>query len=163
MKRLSVSHGFYFVLLLGFWLILSQEISLEILLVGSGAVVLIMLYSRSMLYGTEDTSLFQPRKLMFFFKFILIMLIEILKSNIQVAKIVLSPSLPISPSFVKVKKTFKKDLHKVIYANSVTLTPGTLTVDVDEEGFLVHALTNDAAEGLKDGIIEKSVDHLEVK
>ena len=171
MKNQLKSYGYYFILLFLFWIILSQGFTLEIALIGAGATGLILLYSRSLLFSPKETTLFSPVpkettlfspvKILLFMKFIFIMLIEILKSNWQVAKIVLSPSLPISPSFVKVQKTFKKDFDKVIFGNSVTLTPGTLTVDIDEEGFLVHALTKEAAEGLKDNIIEKSIRELE--
>lgn len=136
---------------------------MEIALIGAGAVGLIMLYSKSLLFSPEETTLFSPGKILLFVKFIFVMLIEIIKSNWQVAKIVLSPSLPISPSFVKVKKTFEKDFDKVIFGNSVTLTPGTLTVDIDEEGFLVHALTKEAAEGLEGSIIEEFVRKLEAE
>lgn len=161
MKNQLKSYSYYFILLFLFWIILSQRFTLEIAVIGAGAAGLILLYSRSLLFATKETTLYSPVKILLFMKFIFIMLIEILKSNWQVAKIVLSPSLPISPSFVKVQITFKKDFDKVIFGNSVTLTPGTLTVDIDEEGFLVHALTKEAAEGLKDNIIEKSIRELE--
>ncbi len=163
MKNPLKTYGYYFVLLFLFWVILSQRFTLEIALIGGGAVALIMTYSKSLLFSPEETTLFNVKKIAFFIKFIFIMLVEIFKSNWQVAKIVLSPSLPISPSFVKVHKTFEKDFDKVIFGNSVTLTPGTLTVDIDEEGFLVHALTKEAAEGLEDSIIEKSVRILEAE
>jgi len=163
LKNRIKTYSYYFVLLFLFWIILSQQFTLEIALIGAGAVGLIMLYSKSLLFSPKETTLFSPGKIVLFVKFIFVMLIEILKSNWQVAKIVLSPSLPISPSFVKVKKTFEKDFDKVIFGNSVTLTPGTLTVDIDEEGFLVHALTKEAAEGLEGSIIEEFVRKLEAE
>ncbi len=163
MKNRIKTYSYYFVLLFSFWIILSQQVTLEIALIGAGAVGLIMLYSKSLLFSPEETTLFSLGKILIFINFVFIMLIEIIKSNWQVAKIVLSPSLPISPSFVKVHKTFKRDFDKVIYGNAVTLTPGTLTVDIDEEGFLVHALTKEAAEGLEDSIIEEFVRKLEAE
>lgn len=163
MKNRIKTYSYYFALLFLFWVILSQRLTLEVSLIGMGAVVLILGYSKSLLFSPKETTLYNPKKIIFFIKFIVIMLVEIFKSNWQVAKIVISPSLPISPSFVKVHKTFEKDFDKVIFGNSVTLTPGTLTVDIDEEGFLVHALTKEAADGLEDSIIEKSVRILEVE
>jgi multicomponent Na+:H+ antiporter subunit E len=163
MKNQFKTYSYYFILLFLFWIILSQRFTLEIALIGAGAVGLIMLYSKKLLFTPEETTLYNPGKILIFVKFIFIMLIEILKSNWQVAKIVLSPSLPISPTFVKIHKTFEKDFDKVIFGNSVTLTPGTLTVDIDEEGFLVHALTTEAAEGLEDSIIEEFVRKLEAE
>lgn len=163
MKNRIKTYSYYFVLLFLFWIILSQQLTLEIGLIGAGAVGLIMLYSKSLLFSPAETNLFSPGKILLFIRFIMVMLIEIIKSNWQVAKIVLSPSLPISPSFIKVKKTFEKDFDKVIFGNSVTLTPGTLTVDIDEEGFLVHVLTKEAGEGLEDSVIEKFVRKLEAE
>ncbi|MFP4457736.1 MAG: Na+/H+ antiporter subunit E, partial [Clostridia bacterium] len=50
-----------------------------------------------------------------------------------------------------------KDIFKVLYGNSITLTPGTLTVDILEDHYIVHALTKEAAEGLKDSIVENKI------
>lgn len=163
MKGNVKSYIYYFLLLFAFWIILSLQFTLEIALVGSVVVLFIMRYTKNMLFTVAETNLFGVKKTVQFLKFIGILLVEILKSNIQVAKIVLSPSLPIEPSFIRVPRTFKRDFDKVIYANSVTLTPGTLTVDVDEDGFLIHALTREAAEGLDGSIIEKTIRELEAE
>jgi multicomponent Na+:H+ antiporter subunit E len=82
---------------------------------------------------------------------------EIVKANIDVARVVLSPQMPISPKLVHVKPTQKSDLALVIYANSITLTPGTISVDVDHGDILVHAITRDAAAGLEDGEMDRRV------
>ena len=79
------------------------------------------------------------------------LLVEILKSNISVAKLILSPTLALSPRMVRVKATQSTDVGVVIYANSITLTPGTVTVDIDGDELLVHAITQDMADGLTGG------------
>ena len=61
----------------------------------------------------------------------------------------------------KVPLHIKKDLNKVIYANAITLTPGTLSVDMDENFILVHALTNAAANGIEGSILEQGIIELE--
>ena len=68
---------------------------------------------------------------------------EIIKANIDVAKRVLSPSLPIDPAMLPVKASQKTDLGKVIYANSITLTPGTVTIAIDGDTFMVHAIARE--------------------
>lgn len=83
--------------------------------------------------------------------------VEIFKANIDVAKCVLMSSKHLSPSLFTSKVTQKSDLGKVIYANSITLTPGTVTVDLDEDTVLVHALTEAAADGVKSGDMDKRV------
>lgn len=68
------------------------------------------------------------------------LLVEIAKSNWAVTKIVLAPGMPIRQRLFSVPYTQKTDLGQVIFANSITLTPGTLTVETDLGYFLVHAL-----------------------
>ncbi len=70
--------------------------------------------------------------------YIPVFLYELVKSNIDVLFRVLNPKLPINPGFVKVKSEIKGKLGKLILANSITLTPGTISVDADDEGIFVH-------------------------
>ncbi len=65
---------------------------------------------------------------------------EIIKSNWKVLKAILSPELDIHPTLVKVRTTCKSDLAKVVFANSITLTPGTVTLRVEDDFMLVHGL-----------------------
>lgn len=86
---------------------------------------------------------------------------EVLKSNWDVAKIILSPSLPISPRLIRVRATQSTDMGIVTYANSITLTPGTITCDVRDGWFLVHALTAESAAGVESGEMDAKVTALE--
>ncbi len=65
---------------------------------------------------------------------------ELLKSNFNVARIVLTPGLPIQPGIVKFTTTLKSDMAKMLLANSITLTPGTLTVDIVGDTYYIHWL-----------------------
>jgi len=73
---------------------------------------------------------------------------EIFVANLHVARIILSPSLPIRPLMVRYRGTQETDLGRAIYGNSITLTPGTITTGIDGDIFQVHAL---AAEELEVG------------
>ena len=86
---------------------------------------------------------------------------EIVVSNLAVAKVILSPSLPIHPRILRVDGKQKTPIGQVIYANSITLTPGTVTLDVRDNKFLVHALTSDSAAGLLSGEMDERVARLE--
>lgn len=86
---------------------------------------------------------------------------EILVSNLHVAKVILSPSLPIRPRLVRVKASQRTDMGQVWYANSITLTPGTITLDAHQGEFLVHALTDVTAEGLIEGTMDRKCTALE--
>lgn len=69
----------------------------------------------------------------------------VIKSSIEVAKLVLRPSLPISPTMVELTTTESSDVGKVILGNSITLSPGTVTIDVHKDKLLVHCLTRASA------------------
>jgi len=72
--------------------------------------------------------------------------IEVAKANWAVTKVILSPKMALDQRFITVPTTQRDDLGRVIYANSITLTPGTITVEIEPGSFLVHALTKDAAD-----------------
>jgi multicomponent Na+:H+ antiporter subunit E len=86
---------------------------------------------------------------------------EIVLSNLHVAKTILSPSLPVQPQLVRVNVTQKTVLGQVVHANSITLTPGTITLDVRDGSFLVHALTDHTAAGVLSGDMDARVTALE--
>ena len=88
---------------------------------------------------------------------------QIIKSNIDVARRILHPSMPISPAVFKVHADQKTDLGRVTYANSITLVPGTVTMDVDGNILTVHALTREAMEDLGRGEMNRRVCDLERK
>lgn len=82
---------------------------------------------------------------------------EILKANVHVAYVVLHPRLPIDPQMVEFDAAVWSELPVTTLANSITLTPGTLTVDVTRQHFTVHALTVSSREGLLSGDLERAV------
>jgi multicomponent Na+:H+ antiporter subunit E len=82
---------------------------------------------------------------------------EIVMSSLVVAKVVLNPRLPISCRYIELKATAPGIIGQVIFANSITLTPGTLTLDLYEGELKVHALTQGAAEDLMSGEMDRRV------
>lgn len=89
------------------------------------------------------------------------LLVEIIKSSIDVAKIVLSPSLPISPSLVRLHCPREAEMPQTILGNSITLSPGTITIDIDEKEALVHCLSEKGAIDIESGEILRRIRHLE--
>ncbi len=86
---------------------------------------------------------------------------EVVKANLDVARRILSPSLPISPNVVLVKASQRTDLGRVTFGNSITLTPGTITIDLEGDTLEVHALTREAAEILQAGEMDRRVTEME--
>ena len=89
------------------------------------------------------------------------LLLEIAKSNVEVAKIILSGKMNIDPVMIRLKAGQTTEMGQVIYGNSITLTPGTITVDIDDGELLVHALTQSGADGLHDGEMDRRITALE--
>ncbi len=85
----------------------------------------------------------------------------IVKANIDVARRILNPGMPISPRLIDVTPGQKSDLGRVIYANSITLTPGTVSLEMDENKIVVHALTQEAADDVETGDMDRRVTRLE--
>lgn len=85
------------------------------------------------------------------------LIFEIIKSNIDVALTIVRPSMPISPTLITVRTSQKTELGQVIYANSITLTPGTVSLRVYDDKIDVHALTKGGAEDLAKGEMDRRV------
>ena len=87
--------------------------------------------------------------------------LEIVKANLDVARRILDPKLPIDPVLVRVKTSQASELGQVLYANSITLTPGTVSMQVDGGGILVHAIAREMAEDLEGGEMDRRVTAVE--
>ena len=85
----------------------------------------------------------------------------ITKANIDVARRILHPRLPMAPRVIRVEASQKTHLGQVIYANSITLTPGTVAVETDEGTIDVHALTSEAAEDVRSGDMDRRATDME--
>ncbi len=89
------------------------------------------------------------------------LLIQIVKANIDVAKTILGLGDPPSPTIITVKTGQRTELGQVIYANSITLTPGTISVELENGEIMVHALTRGSADDLATGAMDRRVTTLE--
>ena len=86
---------------------------------------------------------------------------EIVKSGWDVTKVILNPRLPVSPALLRFRPTQHTDVGLATHANSITLTPGTLSVDVGRAEFLVHAVTEAGAEVIRGGEMDRRVTRFE--
>jgi multicomponent Na+:H+ antiporter subunit E len=88
---------------------------------------------------------------------------EIVKSAWDVTKIILNPRLPIQPTLVRFRPTQTSEVGLATHANSITLTPGTISIEVARNEFLVHALTAGGAEGVQSGDMDARVTRFEAR
>jgi len=126
--------------LFAFWLLLNGSLAIDVLAIGALVAVAIALLFRNGLSFLADARLTPAgavATVMYFGHF----LKELVKANLRLAAIVLSPDLPIRPGIVKVRTQLRSPMGRLLLANSITLTPGTLTVEMDGEWFYVHCVT----------------------
>jgi multicomponent Na+:H+ antiporter subunit E len=87
--------------------------------------------------------------------------LEIVKANLDVARRIVSPRMPISPRVFRTTASQKTDLGRTIYANSITLTPGTVSIDIEGDEITVHALTESAQAGVENEEMNRRVVRVE--
>ncbi len=145
--------------LFALWLLLSSHY--VPLLIGLGALSVLLVVTIALRMGVVDREghpiHLSPKALLYWPW----LAWEIVKSNVDVARRILSPTLPISPTVIRLKASQKSELGKVIYANSITLTPGTVSIDIDGDKIEVHALTREAAQALRTGDMDRRVTRIE--
>ena len=142
------------------WLLLSGYYTPLLLSLGLMSIIFVTLICLRMEIFTYE----QPEILSQVIKYIpytFWLVVEIFKSNIDVIKRILNPKLPVSPQWVTIQTTQDSDFSKVIYANSITLTPGTISMDVYGDKIDVHALSESGVDGLATGEMDKRVSKVE--
>jgi len=143
------------------WLLLSGHYTLGMIGFGVLSAAIVVALTRRL--GVLDLESLPVQLGLKPFFYIPWLLKEIVKANIDVAKIVLDPALPISPRLIRVRASQRTEVGQVVFANSITLTPGTITLDVRDGSMLVHALTQAGAEGLQTGEMDARVAALEAE
>ena len=151
-KRASVLALLF--LLVAAWLLWSGIYKPLLLWLGAFSCLLSVYISHRVGFFDRTTGLHVIPKLP---RFSLWLLVEIVKSSLQVARIILSPKLPISPTVVYIDAEPEGPIGQVILSNSITLTPGTVTLDVFDDRLCVHCLTRDGARGVESGDANRRV------
>ena len=152
----------FFISLLIVWILLAGIDQQEIII---GAIVSLLLtiifFSKATIFSEFNLN---PKAIFYFLIYIFVFSWELIKSNLDVAFRVIHPTIPINPGIVKVKTKLKSKLGRTILANSITLTPGTLTVETNGEDYYIHWIdvTSDDIEGATKQIVSKFEKYLEV-
>ena len=144
-----------------FWLILSGHYTPFLLVIGiiSCVFIVILVVKMEIL---DDEAL--PIKFLFpAIKYWPWLFGQIIQSALNVAKIIINPNLPITPTMIKIKPLQETDVGVVTFANSITLTPGTISVEIDNDNILVHAITRDNAFDLEQGVMNEKCKRFEGK
>lgn len=127
------------VLLLGFWLALSGHYTPMLISFGVGSSIFVVWVAHRMdVVDHEGVPFHLTGRFLVYFPWLMK---EVFVANLQVAKLILDPKMPISPRMVVFHGSQVTDLGRVIYANSITLTPGTITTGIEGREYQIHALS----------------------
>ena len=158
-KKVGTSQIKHFIVLtavlFAFWILLSGKMEAKYLVIGFLTSLISVWVTLPLLRLPSETNkgYYYPFDFPYFrYAFYWLWLLkEIIKANIDIAMVVLSPKLPINPQIVEFKRSMSNPIAHVTLANSITLTPGTITMDVADGVYTIHALTDGAGEALENG------------
>jgi multicomponent Na+:H+ antiporter subunit E len=151
MKRVLWANVF----LLGLWILFTESFHFERLVWG-GLVVIVLqwLYEKRLHKGHFKMSV-TLGIIWCWIRFVKILIYEILKANVQVAILVLQPQIKLSQGYYYYKPKLKTNFSKMIFANCITLTPGTITVEYEEDEIIIHYLTEENTLDLENSDMER--------
>jgi multicomponent Na+:H+ antiporter subunit E len=150
---------FLFLSLAIFWLLISGHYTAFILSLGAASIAFVIYIAHRMdVVDHEAPPFYLTRKIPGYFAWLIK---EIIFANISVVKHIWLGNKTISPTLATIKASQKTDMCKVIYANSITLTPGTVSVALDDDKIRVHALLRESITDLEAGEMDRRVTELE--
>jgi len=134
-----------FITLMGTWLLLNNSLATDIIISGLIVSLLLPLLFCGKCEVFTNLNL-TPKALLYSVMFLFTFIVELIKANLDVARRVITPSLPIKPGVVEVKTTLKSRIARVVLADSITLTPGTFTLEIKDDSLFIHWIDVQATE-----------------
>ena len=150
-----------FILLLLIWFIFNGKITWELTVLGMTLCACIYFFMcRFMDYSLKkDISLM--RRSVSFLYYTGVLIVEIIKSNLQVMHLTLTDREIVEPVIISYRTRLRSKLGRVILANSITLTPGTITISLEEDELVIHCLDKTIAEGIENSTFEQLLERME--
>ncbi|MEN8167653.1 MAG: Na+/H+ antiporter subunit E [Pseudomonadota bacterium] len=149
--------------LLSIWLVVNASLAVDVIVVGVLVATILAIPLASFAGAYADIRL-TPKALMHYILYLGVFLWELVLANLNLARIVFSPKIDIHPGIVKVRTRLQSRTGRLVLANSITLTPGTLVVDIDDDVLYVHWIdvtTQDSEQATRE-IAAKFEKYLEV-
>lgn len=150
-----------FSLLFIFWIILNGNITTEIILFGIVLSAVVTVFSYKTIRVSKELEKKVVKKMGKIIIYLGILVVEIIKANIDIIKLVLTKEPEISPTLMPMKAHVKSRISRVALANSITLTPGTITVSMNEDDLLIHAIVKSNLDGIEESIFVEKLQELE--
>ncbi|MBO1225515.1 MAG: Na+/H+ antiporter subunit E [Candidatus Scalindua sediminis] len=143
-----------------FWILLSGEFTFILITSGIVASLIVAYLSHDIFIGKPDIKI-ETRRVFKFIKYLPWLVWKVILANFEIAYLVLHPKMLIDPQIIRFETDLKTDLGIVTLANSITLTPGTITVEANKEEFVIHAIWQKSVEGIIDGEMQRKVKEIE--
>ena len=134
------------------WIIFNGRVTMEIVILGLLLSALVYLFCVKLMGLNPRNELRYIKLTPKVLHYIGVLLVEILKANFQVVRIILRPGKEPSPMICHFKVPLRTDAARMILANSITLTPGTITVQMDGDEYVVHCLDTSFRDGIEDSV-----------
>ncbi|MDO4332695.1 MAG: Na+/H+ antiporter subunit E [Eubacteriales bacterium] len=148
---------FYFLV----WIIFNGQITLEIVIFGLVVAAVVYAFSCKFLNWSPTKDLFLLKRSFLLLRYAGILIREIVKANMAMIRMTVAPNLEPDPVIVKIHTKLQSKTARVILANSITLTPGTITVSLEKDELMVHCLDRSFSEGLEGSVFEQALLKLE--
>ena len=134
------------------WIIFNGQFTIEIAAFGVVIAGLMYLFICKFLNYHPKTDLLLCKKFFLVLQYVFVLITEIIKANFAVIRMIMSSRYEIEPAIVRFKTDLKTTPARVLLANSITLTPGTITVSLEEDEYVVHCLDKELAEGINSSV-----------
>lgn len=134
------------------WIIFNGQFTFEIAAFGVVIAGLMYLFICKFLNYHPKTDLLLCKKFFLVLQYVFVLIAEIIKANFAVIRMIMSSRYEIEPAIVRFKTDLKTTPARVLLANSITLTPGTITVSLEEDEYVVHCLDKELAEGINSSV-----------
>ena len=143
------------------WILFNGRATPDVLLTGAAAAAGISWFCRHFLDYRPRREHFLLKNFLPFLHYIFYLIWQMLLAKLHVIRLVLSPKAELKPCLVSFRSKLKTPVGRVLLANSITLTPGTITAELTKGQFLVHALTKEMAQGIESSHFEALIDKME--
>lgn len=143
------------------WVIFNGQFTLEIAAFGVVIAGLMYAFICKFMDYKPKTDIILAKKLIFILQYLFILVKEIIKANFAVIRMITSSRYDIEPVVIRFKTTLKSTSARILLANSITLTPGTITVSMEGDEYVVHCLDKELAAGISSSIFVTLLERLE--
>lgn len=152
-----------YLLFLAAWIVFNGNITLEIMIFGVIIAAVMLAFMCKFMDYSLKKEINVYKKSICFLTYIVLLIREIIKANLAIIPRILTVEEEMDPVIVKFRTTLKTDFTKMLLANSITLTPGTITVSLEDDEYTIHCLDTSLAEGLENSDFEKALKKLEME